>query len=295
MDDAQTGARAPATGGSARQVVGEATDAATTAAGNVTDTAKHEARQVAGEVSYQVRNVAAELRDQVSGQARTQNDRIVDGIRRMADDLDGMVADGTGSPARTVVSRVAQGGRQMADYLADRGPEGVLDEVQDFARRRPGAFLATALATGFVVGRLGKGVFSATTEQSPSATTSGDRFVPEIPRMRTEPSYPTAGYPDSAVEPSYPTAGTGVAATPLSSEPGYPTGTGVAATPMVASEADYPPPATEPGSTTEYLATGTGRPVPMPESVGATTQYERGVASGSKGSQRDDWNKDGSP
>jgi hypothetical protein len=298
MDDAQTGARAPATGGSGRQVVGEATDAATTAAGNVTDTAKHQARQVTGEVSYQVRSVAAELRDQVSGQAHTQNDRIVDGIRRMADELDGMVTDDAGSPARTVVSRVAQGGRQVADYLAERGPEGVLDEVQDFARRRPGAFLATALVTGFVVGRVGKGVFSATTEpatreQSPAVKPSGDQFVPDIPRMRTEPSYPTAGYPDSAVEPSYPT-GTGVAATPLSSEPGHVTGTGVASTPMVASETDYPPTATEPGSTTEYLATGTGRPVPMTESVGAGVPYERGVASGSKNSQRDDWTKDGS-
>ncbi|NJC69478.1 hypothetical protein HC031_07055 [Planosporangium thailandense] len=289
MDDAQTGARAPASTSPVRQTVGEATDAATQAAGNVTDTAADQARQVAGEVSDQARGVAAELRDQVGGQVRTQNDRLVDGIRRMADELDGMVGDGDSSPARTVVSRVAQGSRQMADYLADRGPEGVLDEVQDFARRRPGAFLATALVSGFVIGRLGKGVFGATTETSTTRTTPTtpmphrDTMVPDIPRMRSEPAYPTAGYPTSAVEPGHPN-GTGTAG---------PTGVGTASTPMVASETDYPPPASESGATTEYRSTGTGRPMPMPESVGASTSFERGVASGSTGAQRDDATLDG--
>jgi len=56
---------------------------------------------------------------------------------------------------------VAEGGHQVADYLTQHGPEGVLTEVQEFARRRPGAFLATAIVSGFVVGRLGRGVISA--------------------------------------------------------------------------------------------------------------------------------------
>lgn len=290
MDDAQTGARAPASSSPVRETVGEATDAATQAAGNVTDTAADQARQVTDEVSHQVRGVAAELRDQVGGQVRSQNDRLVDGIRRMADELDGMAADGGSSPARTVVSRVAQGSRQMADYLAERGPEGVLNEVQDFARRRPGAFLATALVSGFVVGRLGKGVFGGGTSETSTARTPmtqaphRDGFVPDIPRMRSEPSYPTAGYPTSAVEPGYPdgiTTGTGT------------TSMGTASTPMVASETDYPPPASESGSTTEYRSTGTGSPMPMTESVGAGASFERGVAGGSTGARRDDWTNDG--
>jgi hypothetical protein len=273
MDDAQTGARAPAVHAPARQMAGEAADAATEAAGNVTDTAMHQARQVGDEVSNQARSVAAEFRDQVGTQVRNQNDRLVDGVRRMADELDGMVADGGDSPARTVVARVAQGSRQMADYLAERGPEGVLNEVQDFARRRPGAFLATALATGFVVGRLGKGVFSATTEPTGPSSVGEPRrdgFVPEIPRMRNEPAYPTAGYPMSAAEPSS-TASTSasVAATP----------NGAVATPMTGSES---------ATATEYLATGTGRPRPVSDPIVAGAPFERGVASGSTGFRNDD-------
>jgi hypothetical protein len=235
VSDIQAGARAPDAPGSSRQAASQAADAAGRAATNVTDTAKHQARQVADEASTQARNVAGDVRAKVSHQARTQNDRLVDGIRGMADELDRMRADRQDSPAAAVVSRVASGGRQVADYLADRGPEGVLDEVQDFARRRPGAFLATALVAGFVVGRLGKGALNAR-----SATDAGkprtDAFVSDIPRLDPEPSYPTAGYPDSAAEPGYPDS---------AAEPGYPAGT--------------------PVTTTEYASTGTGTPVPVAE------------------------------
>jgi len=104
----------------------------------------------------------------------------------------------------------------MADYLAERGPEGVLNEVQDFARRRPGAFLAAALATGFVVGRLGKGVVAAGSDRSGYGSTKPrtDAFISDVPRLDPEPSYPTAAYPDSAAEPltsttEYAATGTG--------------------------------------------------------------------------------------
>lgn len=147
MSDIQSGARAPAGQGPAREAAGAASEAAS----NVAGTAKEQARDVINEASTQARSVAADVRDKVSEQARSQNDRLADGIRRMADELDEMRSQRGDSPAATVVSRVADSGRRMADYLAERGPEGVLDEVQDFARRRPGAFLAAALATGFVV------------------------------------------------------------------------------------------------------------------------------------------------
>jgi hypothetical protein len=204
MSDVRVGARAPDRTGPAGQVAAEATDAATKAAGNVADTAKEQAGQVAGEVSAQARNVALDMRDKVAEQARTQNDKLADGIRRMADDLDQMRAQRGDSPAAQVVSRVADGGRQVADYLAERGPEGILGEVQDYARRKPGTFLATALVAGFVVGRLGKGVLNATDSPDRSAgKPREDAFVSDIPRLDPEPAYPTAGYPDSAAEPGY--------------------------------------------------------------------------------------------
>ena len=225
----------------AKQVAGETRQAAGQAASEVKDTAKEQAQRVGGEAKAQVRNVASEVRGKVSEQARSQNDKLVGSIRQMADHLDEMRGDRQDSPAAAVVSRVADGGRQMADYLDQHGPDGVLREVQDFARRRPGAFLATALAAGFVVGRLGKGVAKAD-ENAGANKPASDSFV-----SGTDTGYSTGtstGY----------SAGTGYAA-------GTTTGAGY--------ETGYVDPAVQqstPGySSTEYASTGTGTPVVVEE------------------------------
>jgi hypothetical protein len=202
----------PATAGAggddstAKQVAGRAKETAA----DVRDTAKEQAQRVGSEAKTQARNVASDVRDRVGDQARTQNDKLVNSIRQTADQLDEMRGDRSDSPAATAVSRVADSGRQLADYLDRNGPDGVLREVQDFARRRPGAFLAAALAAGFVVGRLGKGVAKAD---------------------------PDAGGSKPATDTFVSTGDTGTSA-------GYAPG---------------------PGASTEYAATGTGRPVMVDE------------------------------
>ena len=213
----------------AKQVAGQTKEAAGQAAAEVKDTAKEQAQRVGAEAKTQARNVAGDVRDKVSEQARTQNDKLVGSIREMADHLDQMRGDRPDSPAATVVSRVADGGRQMADYLDRNGPEGVLREVQDFARRRPGAFLATALAAGFVVGRLGKGVAKADPDAghaSPPATRSCR--AARTPVTRPDPRYDT-GYADPVIDPDPALGGTGYT------------------------------------TSTEYASTGTGTPVVVEE------------------------------
>ena len=186
----------------AKQVAGQTKEAAGQAASEVKDTAKEQAQRVGAEAKTQVRNVASDVRGKVSDQAKTQNDKLVGTIRQTADQLDEMRGDRGDSPAAAVVSRVADGGRQIADYLDRNGPEGVLREVQDFARRRPGAFLATALAAGFVVGRLGKGVAKADPDAGTAKPTS-DSFVSGTPSYTPEPAYPATGY---AAETGYATS-----------------------------------------------------------------------------------------
>jgi hypothetical protein len=200
----------------AKQVAGEGAQAAGQAAGEVKDTAKEQVQRVGSEAKTQAANVAADVRDRVADQARTQNDKLVGSIRQTADQLDEMRGDRADSPAATVVSRVADGGRQIADYLDRNGPEGVLREVQDFARRRPGAFLATALAAGFVVGRLGKGVAKADPEAGTGTRKPDtDSFVSTTPE--------TPGYSATTTgSTEYAATGTG---TPLVVEEEYVVGT----------------------------------------------------------------------
>ena len=231
MSDPSIGAYAPenSAGGDsskAKQVAGQTKEAAGQAVADVKDTATQQAQRVGAEAKTQVRNVASDVRGKIGEQARTQNDKLVGSIRQTADHLDEMRGERADSPAAAVVSRVADGGRQLADYLDRNGPEGVLQEVQDFARRRPGAFLATALAAGFVVGRLGKSVAKADPAAG-SDKPAGDAFVstPPPPTTTVGSDYPAPGadYPAAG----YPTAGT----------------------------ADYL------GAGTEYSTTGTGTPV----------------------------------
>lgn len=214
--------------GQAKQVAGQTKEAAGQAASEVKDTAVEQAQRVGSEAKAQVRNVASEVRGKVGEQAKTQNDKLVGTIRQTADQLDEMRGDRGDSPAAAVVSRVADGGRQLADYLDRNGPEGVLREVQDFARRRPGAFLATALAAGFVVGRLGKGVAKADPDAG-SAKPSSDSFSSNTP-----------------------STGSGYAA-PATSSYADPATTG------------YSDPTTGYASSTEYSSTGTGTPVVVDE------------------------------
>jgi len=256
MSVVPSGPNAPGDDGSAaKRVAGEGAQAAGQAAGEVKDTAKEQAQRVGHEAKTQVRNVASDVRGRLSEQARNQNDTLVSSIRRTADQLDEMRGDRTGSPAASVVSRVADGGRQLADYLDRNGPEGVLSEVQDFARRRPGAFLATALAAGFVVGRLGKSVAKADSDAG-SSKPSNDSYVSNLPpgsaaddagRPFAETGYPAAETGYRAEETGYPAA-----------DPGYP----AAETGYPAADPAYPAPTT---ASTEYASTGTGTPVVVEE------------------------------
>ncbi|GAA4959992.1 hypothetical protein [Actinoplanes utahensis] len=196
------------------------------AAGDVKDTAKEQAQRVGAEARTQARNVASEVRDKLDEQARLQNGRLVGSIRQTADHLDEMRGAREDSPAAAVVSRVAEGGRQFADYLDRNGPDGVLREVEDFARRRPGAFLATALAAGFVVGRLGKSIAKADSSAG-AGKPATDSFTPDYEPSRTaQQGHVGTGFQDDTL--GYTPAATGT---------GYVT-----------------------PATTQYEATGTGRP-----------------------------------
>ncbi|MEU4694830.1 hypothetical protein [Actinoplanes sp. NPDC023714] len=217
-----------------KQVAQQARESAGNAAADVTATAKEQAQRVGQEAKAQARSVASEVRGKIDEQARTQNSRLVGSIRETADHLDEMRGARQDSPAAAVVARVAEGGRQFADYLDRNGPDGVLREVEDFARRRPGAFLATALAAGFVVGRLGKSVAKAdgtagtgVSESKPATDTYSTAYDETVPVV---PATPAAGYADP------------VPVTPATTE--YPA-------------TEYP--------ATEYTATGTGIPAVVDE------------------------------
>jgi hypothetical protein len=176
------GAHEAGDGGSKATIAAEtAKETAKDEARSVAATAKREAGTVVNEARGQVRRIASRARDQATDRVHGSHNQFVGRLRSLADEFEEMGGDGD-SPGKARVSDLGQRGRRVADYLADRGPEGLVSEVTDFARRRPMAFLATAVAAGFLVGRLGKGIWTAQSDDNGSRSTVDNttRVVPGV-------------------------------------------------------------------------------------------------------------------
>jgi hypothetical protein len=128
----------------------------------VAGTAKEEAQNVAAEAKTQARSLLSEATSQVSDQSRTQRDRLVGTLHGVSQDLDRMADQSEGSGvAADLVRQVSQRARTLGDHLDGREPSDLLDDVRQFARRRPGTFLLGALAAGVVAGRVARGAKAA--------------------------------------------------------------------------------------------------------------------------------------
>ena len=155
-------------------------------ASDVASTATEQAKGVAQEAKEQGRNLLTDARSTVSTQASGQKDRAAGQLRSVASDLRTM-QEGGGAPSGPTGELVRQASQQterLAGWLESREPADILDDVRGFARQRPGVFLLSCLAAGFVVGRLVKGATSGDSSSSrasqyryrtsPSSTLTGD-------------------------------------------------------------------------------------------------------------------------
>ncbi|MEU2576703.1 hypothetical protein ACIP3B_28275 [Streptomyces anulatus] len=199
----------------ARDKAGEGTDLVTAKAGDVAGTAKEQAADVAGEATARAQDVMGELRSQLEEQARSQTQRLADNVRRLADDLHDMSRNSdSGSAAAGAVKQIADRGHRTAARLEERGPDGLLSDLQDFARRRPGAFLAGAALAGFATARLAKGAKSADGGEDRHASATDSGTGPGAPQVGT--GHEAHQAPDTHPPPSSPplTPSDGGAGTP---------------------------------------------------------------------------------
>ncbi|MET9929315.1 MULTISPECIES: hypothetical protein [unclassified Streptomyces] len=154
----------------------EGADLVTSNATDVVGTAKDQAANTVNEATAQARDVLSELRDQLQEQSRAQAGQLASNVRRLADELHDMSNSGKpDSTATAAVRQVADGGRKVASRLENRGPEGIVEDLRGFARRKPGLFLAGAALAGFAAARLGKGMAAAESSGGPA---SGSKSTP---------------------------------------------------------------------------------------------------------------------
>jgi hypothetical protein len=163
----QTTTQDPGAAERASQVAGAARDEARDVAGDV----RAEAQAVASEAATQVHNVLDSTRSALRSQARQGTERASGTLGDLGSQFRAL-AEGDREGAGEVGRYANEAGarlRSIADRLNSKGFDGVVDDVQSFARRRPGAFLAIAAASGFVAGRLFRGAAGASSSEASSA------------------------------------------------------------------------------------------------------------------------------
>lgn len=122
----------------------------------VAGSARDEARAVAETAGSETRRLLSEAGRELRDQSETQARRVADGLRDLGHQAQRLL-DGEGGadgPGADVVREVAQRADALAARLDDGGVDRVRTDLKQFARRRPGLFLAGAFTVGIVAGRV---------------------------------------------------------------------------------------------------------------------------------------------
>ncbi|MCC3269527.1 hypothetical protein MUG94_04280 [Arthrobacter gengyunqii] len=186
----------------------EAAGVAREAAGNaqhVAETAKSEAAGVASEAAASAKDLLDQARSDLTEQAGAQQQKVAEGLRSMAGELQSMADNSDQSGMATdLVRQAAERSSSVASWLDSRNPGSLVDEVKGFARQRPVAFLALAAGAGFLAGRMNKGLSAGVPDSSTAGhPAAGNRTAGTVTTPET--IYP----PEPPVQPTYAAAGAG--------------------------------------------------------------------------------------
>jgi hypothetical protein len=195
--------------GAAKEQASVVGQGAAQAGQQVASVAKDQAQNVVGEAGSQAKDLLGQARSELTEQAGVQQNRLMETLRSLGDELASM-GQHSQEPgmATDFVKQAAGRAHDVASWLESRDPGSLLSELQSFARRRPGAFIALAAGAGLVAGRLGRGVKDAASDDASSAP-SGDRTAVPAGGYLTTPAVATGGsggYAGYGVEQSRPFA-----------------------------------------------------------------------------------------
>jgi hypothetical protein len=152
-------------------------DAAAAAQG-VVETAKDEVAHVTAEVSSSVKELLSQAKSGLSEQAGTQQQKAAEGIRAISSELQTMAdAPEQQGVASDLLRQAAERTSSVASWIGNKEPGDLLEEVQRFARNRPGTFLLLAAGAGLLAGRLSRGLAAG----APGPQSGGTSAQPQQP------------------------------------------------------------------------------------------------------------------
>ena len=153
-----TGSYDEASEGRTARVADQASQIATTAGDEVKHVAAEASegvRAAVDEARTQAQSFISSTRDEVLSQAEVRTAKASEGLRGIATQFQA-ISNGRPEEAPQLSGYLREAEQRVSAFatrLDDRGPQGVMEDVTRFARRRPGAFLLCAAGVGFVAGR----------------------------------------------------------------------------------------------------------------------------------------------
>jgi hypothetical protein len=120
--------------------------------------AREQLTQLTDQAQREFHRVIEQAQQELGERAAEQTDKVANELRSLANELRAL-AEGRVNDAPRAVEWVDRAGHQANHYAArleQRGFVGLVDDMSDFARRRPGAFLVGAIVAGFGTGRLAR-------------------------------------------------------------------------------------------------------------------------------------------
>jgi hypothetical protein len=178
---------------------------------HIADVAKDQAQSVVAEAGNQTADLVRQARIELADQADAQRQRVARGVHALGDELQSMAERSERPGVATDLARQASSkSHDIASWLDSREPGHLVQEVQAFARQRPGTFLLVAAGAGLLAGRLTRGVKDASSTDSSG---SADRAVGDVrpnAAVRVAPGVTPGLVPPTQRAPEYGVGGDGL-------------------------------------------------------------------------------------
>ena len=126
------------------------------------------AKHAGGEIVSQVQQRAGSQLNRQKETAASQLSQVANAVRRIRENLGGEEIGPIAQYAADYGDRAADGLERLSNYIRQQDPKQLLDDVQNFGRRRPALLLGGAFLLGFAGARLIKSAMDTGYQQQQS-------------------------------------------------------------------------------------------------------------------------------
>ena len=177
------GAKATAATEGATQGTNQAQGATTAKNGGEQDLLQ-QAKQTSGEIVNQVQQRAGSQLNRQKESAASDLSTVVNAVRRFGESLAGEENGPIARYAAQYGDKAANNLERLTNYIREQDPKQLLDDVQNFGRRRPAWLLGGAFLLGFAGARLIKSSMETGSQQQ----FHSNAIAPNVPPMQSSPA-----------------------------------------------------------------------------------------------------------